>query len=91
MPGQPQVGDQYRQEYAKGIAEDTGEVLTLTGSETSKLTGPARDLLVTKDSDLLDPSGPVENKYYARGIGLILTVQVTGPPERDEAIMVEKF
>jgi len=91
MPGRPQIGDQYRQEYAKGIAEDTGEVLSLTGSETSKLTGPARDLLVTKDADLLDPSGPIENKYYARGIGLILTVQVTGPPERDEAVRVEKF
>ena len=40
MPGHPQVGDQYRQEYAKGVAEDTGEVLSLTGSETTPLTGP---------------------------------------------------
>jgi len=91
MPGHPQVGDQYRQEYAKGIAEDRGDVIGLTGTETSKLTGPVKDLLVTKDVDLLDPSGPAENKYYARGIGLILTVQVTGPPNRDEAIAVEKF
>jgi hypothetical protein len=40
MPGHPQVGDQYRQEYAKGVAEDTGEVLNLTGRETTPLTGP---------------------------------------------------
>ena len=40
MPAHPQVGDQYRQEYAKGVAEDTGEVLSLTGSETTPLTGP---------------------------------------------------
>ena len=91
MPGQPQIGDEYRQEYAKGIAEDTGEVLSLTGAETTPLTGPAKDLLVTKDADLLDPNGPIENKYYARGIGLILTVQTTGPAERDQAITVEKF
>lgn len=91
MPGQPQIGDEYRQEYAKGIAEDTGEVLNLTGTETTPLTGPAKDLLVTKDADLLDPNGPIENKYYARGIGLILTVQTTGPAERDQAITVEKF
>ena len=91
MPGHPQVGDQYRQEFAKGVAEDTGEVLSLTGSETTLLTGPATALLVTKDSDLLDPTGPGENKYYARGIGLILTVQTTGPPERDQATVVEKF
>src|SRR6185369_13265723 len=60
MPGRPQVGDEYREEYAKGVAEDTGEVLSLTGSETTPLTGPAKDLLVTKDSDLLDPTGPGE-------------------------------
>jgi len=91
MPGHPQVGDQYRQEFAKDVAEDTGEVLSLTGSETTLLTGPATALLVTKDSDLLDPTGPGENKYYACGIGLILTVQTTGPPERDQATVVEKF
>ena len=78
MPGHPQVGDQYRQEYAKGVAEDTGEVLSLTGSETTPLTGPVSDLLVTKDSDLLDPTSPPENKYYARGIGLILTTEPGG-------------
>ena len=91
MPGHPHVGDQYRQEYAKGVAEDTGEVLDLTGSGTTPLTGPVKNLLVTKDSDLLDPSAPGENKYFARGIGLILTVQTTGPPERDQATVVEKF
>lgn len=91
MPAHPQIGDQYRQEYAKGIAEDTGEVVSTTGSETTPLTGPSKDLLIIKDADLLDPNGPAENKYYARGIGLILTVQTTGAPERDQAIRVEKF
>ena len=88
MPGHPRVGDQYRQEYAKGVAEDTGEVLNLTGRETTPLTGPLSDLLVTKDVDLLDPTAPAENKYYARSIGLILTTEAGG---RDEAIKVEKF
>lgn len=91
MPGRPQVGDQYRQEYAKGVAEDTGEVLSLTGSETTPLTGPVKDLLVSKDLNLLDPGGPVENKYYARGVGLVLTLHVTGPAERDQATAIEKF
>jgi hypothetical protein len=91
VPGTPRVGDRYRQEYAKGVAEDVGEVLSLTGSETTPLTGPKTDLLVTKDTDLLDPTGPVENKYYARGIGLVLTVQTTEPPEREQAIAVQKF
>jgi hypothetical protein len=90
MLGRPQVGDQYRQEFARGVAEDTGEVVSLSGAETTPLTGAAKDLLVTKDSDLRDPSG-VENKYYARGVGLVLTVNATGAAERDEAIVVEHF
>ena len=40
-------------------------MVSLTGSETTPLTGPAKDLLVIKDADLLDPTGPAENKYYA--------------------------
>ena len=35
MLGHPIVGDQYRQEYAKAVAEDTGEVLSLSGSVTT--------------------------------------------------------
>jgi hypothetical protein len=88
MLAHPRVGDQYRQEFAKDVAEDTGEVLSLTGSEKSPLTGPLGDLLVTKDADGLDPTAPPENKYYARGVGLILTTEAGG---RDEAIRVEKF
>jgi hypothetical protein len=88
MPAHPHVGDEYRQEYAKGVAEDTGAVVGLTGSETTPLTGPATDLLVTKDTDLFDPTSPPENKYYSRGIGPILT---TEPAGRDEAVKIEKF
>jgi len=91
MPAHPQIGDTYRQEYAKGVAEDTGEVVSLTGSDTTPMTGPAKELLVIKDADLLDPNGPAENKYYSRGVGLILTVPITGAPERDQAVRVEKF
>ncbi|MGX9788577.1 hypothetical protein [Mycobacterium sp. MMS18-G62] len=88
MLSHPHIGDQYRQEYAKGVAEDTGEVVSLTGSETTPATGRVSDLLVTKDADRLDPTAPPENKFYARGIGLVLTVEPSG---RDEAVKVEKF
>jgi hypothetical protein len=43
---------------------------------------------VTKDADFLDPTAPAENKYYARGRGLILTTEAG---VRDEAFRVEKF
>ena len=88
MLAHPQVGDQYRQEFAKGVAEDTGEVLSVSGRESSPLTGTVDHLLVIRDADLLDPTAPAESKYYARGVGLILTTEAG---VRDEAIRVEKF
>jgi hypothetical protein len=91
MPAHPQVGDKYRQEFSKGVAEDTGEVLGLNSSETTPLTGPKDNLLVIADGDLLDPTAPPEHKYYAPGIGLILTTQQTDPAEREHAVSVEKF
>ena len=91
MPGSPQVGDKFRQEYAKGVAEDTGEVVDLHGADTTPLTGAARDLVVTKDADMLEPSAPAEHKFFAKGVGLILTVTEGQPPQRDQAVKIEKF
>lgn len=91
MLASPQVGDKYRQEYARGVAEDAGEILSLQGSDNTPLTGPAGDLLVIKDSDLLEPDAPAETKYYKKGIGLILTTPDSGPPERDQAVRSESF
>ena len=42
MPGHPHVGDQYRQEYAKGVAEDTGEVLDPPAVGPPRSPGPSR-------------------------------------------------
>lgn len=91
MLASPQVGDKYRQEYARGVAEDAGEIVSLQGSENTQLTGPASDLLVIRDSDLLEPDAPAEKKYYARGIGLILTTPEGGPPQRDQAVRSDSF
>lgn len=91
MLGSPQVGDKYRQEYARGVAEDVGEIVGLQGKESSALTGPSGDLLVIRDSDLLEPDAPAESKYYKKGVGLILTTPDSGPPERDQAVKSEAF
>ncbi len=91
MPANPQVGDKYRQEYAKGVAEDAGEVVSLQGNADTPLTGPAGDLLVIRDSDFLEPDAPAESKYYKKGVGLILTTPESGPPQHDQAVRTEKF
>jgi hypothetical protein len=84
MPADPAVGDAYRQEYLEGEAEDLAEVLRLDATATVP-TGEYRDLLVTEEWNPLDPE-PVEEKYYARGIGLVLEVTTRGGDERVELV-----
>lgn len=90
MLGAPTVGDQYRQEYAKGQAEDLAKVLSLNGTETVSFGGLHTGLVVTEDTNPLDPSS-IEHKYFAKGIGLMLSANVAGPTERIELTGVQKF
>jgi hypothetical protein len=77
MLGDPQVGDRYRQEYYKGEAEDFGQVLKLGESVDASL-GSFHDVLVTKDWTPLEPE-VLENKYYARDVGVVFERSVKGP------------
>lgn len=87
MKANPKVGDEYRQEYYKGEAEDMGEVLSLDESESVPF-GSYDNLLMTKDWTPLEPEVE-ENKYYAKGIGVILEVMVKGGSERVELIEIK--
>jgi hypothetical protein len=73
MKAQPMVGDEYRQEYYKCIAEDMGRVLAL-GESVEVAYGAFNDCVKTADFTPLDPSAN-EEKYYAPGIGHILTIE----------------
>jgi hypothetical protein len=75
MPAVPVVGDVYRQEFLFGEAEDMGEVMDLSGSETVPHGGTYTNLLVIRDFTPLEPDED-ERKYYADGIGLILEVDL---------------
>ncbi len=72
MPATPAVGVAYRQEYYEGEAEDNGEVLAL-GEHASVPAGEYDGLVKTADTTPLEPD-VLEHKYYARGVGLVLTV-----------------
>jgi hypothetical protein len=72
MPAAPEVGMTYRQEYYEGEAEDNGEVLAL-GQQASVPAGEYDDLVQTADTTPLEPD-VLEHKYYASGVGLVLTV-----------------
>jgi len=84
MPAEPAVGDAYRQEYYPGEAEDQAEVLSL--SETVSVpVGSYDDVLMTEEINPLEPD-VVERKYYAKGVGPILAVQVEGGSDREELV-----
>ncbi len=75
MKASPQVGNMYRQEFLLGEAEDLAQVLSLSGSETVPAAACNNGCLITKEFTPLEP-GAVENKYYARGIGFILQINI---------------
>jgi hypothetical protein len=75
LPANPQVGDGYRQEFDLGNAEDTVEVISVSGTESAPGGSCNGDCFVTRDFSALDP-GPEENKYYAPGIGLIVEINL---------------
>jgi hypothetical protein len=74
MKAHPMVGDQYRQEYLHGAAEDMAKVLSLTERVTVPA-GSFDNVLMTEETTRLQP-GAVEHKYYASGVGPVLSVSV---------------
>jgi hypothetical protein len=85
MEAEPKVGDTYNQEFAKGVAEDKGTVLSL--NETVSVPyGSFSNVLKTKDFSPLEPD-VVENKYYVQNIGEVKAVTVKG--ESEEETLVE--
>lgn len=87
MKADPQVGDQYQQEDAPGIAEDMAKVLSLTQKVRVPF-GRFKKCLQTKEYTPLEP-GVVEHKFYARGIGFIRSEGVKGSDEVLELVEVE--
>ena len=68
MKAAPKVGDEYRQEYRPGIAEDYATVLEVDATASTPA-GEFKKVVVTEDIDLLDKSKN-EHKSYASGVGL---------------------
>lgn len=84
MPARPRPGLAYRQEYYAGEAEDRAVVLDLDG-QASVPHGHFTGVLMTKD---LVPTEPKvqELKFYARGVGPVLTLDSAGGSGREELV-----
>ncbi|SRR5579885_228073 len=85
MQAAPMLGELYRQEFALGVAEDMAKVTGL--HQSVRVPYGSFNALQTFEFTPLEP-GAKENKYYAFGVGQVLSVDlVTG--ERDELVRIE--
>jgi hypothetical protein len=84
MPADPKPGMTYRQEYYAREAEDRGEILSL-GEQAEVPFGHFTEVLMTKDVNPLEPK-VLEFKFYARGVGPVLAVSVSGGSDREELL-----
>ena len=87
LPGEPEPGQAYRQEYYAGEAEDRGKVLSLDESITVPY-GSFDGVLKTEDTTPLEPD-VLEHKYYAKDVGPVLAVNVSGSG-REELVRFTK-
>jgi hypothetical protein len=81
MPLRPRVGQEFRQEYFRGQAEDHFQVLSLSASVTTPAVSSKKALL-TKEWTPLEP-GVLDHKYYVRGVGLVDERTIKGGDERN--------
>jgi hypothetical protein len=84
MPGDPQVGLTYRQEFYAGEAEDAGEVMSLD-EQAQVPFGHFPKVLLTKDYTPIEPR-VLEYKLYAQGVGPVLVLGVSGGSDREELL-----
>lgn len=85
MEAHPKVGDAYRQELLLNEAEDFARVLSLDNTVTVPF-GSFDKCLKTTESSGVEPD-TVEFKFYAPGIGVVFTDDVSGQ-EKDSLVKI---
>jgi hypothetical protein len=84
MPAHPRVGRQYRQEYYAGHAEDKARVLSLD-DQAQVPAGHYKQVLLTREWTPVEPD-VLEYKLYARGVGVVVEVTVSGGSELGQLV-----
>jgi hypothetical protein len=85
VPADPEPGLAYRQEYYAGQAEDKAKVLG-TDATASMPFGSFDGVLKTEDTNPLSEPPQVEHKFYARDVGPVLVIGISGGSGREELI-----
>jgi hypothetical protein len=84
MLAHPKVGRKYREEHYPGHALDGAKVMSRS-EQVEVPFGHFRRVLFTKNFNPLEPRS-LEYKFYARGIGPVLEVAVSGGSDRAELL-----
>jgi hypothetical protein len=84
MPAHPKVGMRYHQEDYKGHAEDRAKVVS-RHEHVRVPKGRYDNTLMTLETSPLEPD-VLEAKFYARGVGPVLAVDVSGGTDREELL-----
>jgi hypothetical protein len=84
IPPSPEVGMSYRQEFYAGEAEDLGRILSLDELVEVPF-GSYDEVLMTRDWTPLEPD-VLEHKFYAKGVGPVLELGLSGGVGREELI-----
>jgi hypothetical protein len=69
MPDKPKVGDVYKQEHAKGVAEDCFEILDLDASVETPYVD-SDEAMKTREFSRLE-RGVFSNKWFVPGVGMV--------------------
>ena len=86
MPAKPRAGLEYRQEYYRGEAEDEAAIVSLKEQAEVPFGHFGKGKVVmTRDLNPLEPK-ILEFKFYARGIGPVLAIGVSGGSDREELL-----
>jgi hypothetical protein len=88
LPGNPEVGASFRQEYLEGEAEDQTKILSLD-EQIAGPTGSYKGVVMTKDWTPLQPE-ILEHKFYAKGVGPVLVIGVSGGRFWEELVRFTK-
>ena len=88
MPPDPRTGQSFQQEFAGGQAEDHFVVLHTLGKVKVPY-GSFDHTLVTGEWTPLEPTVLTE-KFYVKGIGTVLEMDVAGSNERNELVSVKR-
>ncbi len=88
VPAHPKPGMSYREEYYAGHAEDGAEVLSVN-SQVQVPFGRFRDAMLTRNVSTIEPTVE-EMKLYARGVGPVMELLVSGGSGRTELLSYTK-